>query len=152
MLARRTRLIDASADAIWAVVADPHHFPRWWPGVVRMEGVHEDRFTAVHTTKRGRAVRMDFRLIASEPPEEEGRARVSFEQEVLGTPFERVLNQSVTEVALEAHDRATRVTIAQRQKLRGYSRTGGWLLRRATARRLQEALEGLERLTAYGHN
>lgn len=147
MVARRTRLIDASAPAIWDVVADPHHFPRWWPDVVRMEGVHQDRFTQVYTTKKGRAVRMDFRLIASDPPQGEGAARVSFEQEVLGTPFERVLNQSVTEVALEPEDGATRVTIAQRQKLRGYSRTGGWLLRRATGRRLEEALEGLERLT-----
>ena len=115
-----------------------------------MEGVHEDRFTQVYATKRGRAVRMDFRLLASDPPEEDGRARLSFEQEVLGTPFERVLNQSITEVALDPEDRATKVTIAQKQKLRGYSRTGGWLLRRVTARRLQEALEGLERLTAYG--
>ena len=39
-----------------------------------------------------------------------------------------------------------RVTIAQRQTLRGYSRTGGFLLRRATASRLDEALDGLERL------
>ena len=111
-----------------------------------MEGVHEDRFTQVYTTKKGRAVRMDFRLIASDPPKGEGVARVSFEQQVRGTPFERVLNQSVTEVALEPEDGATRVTIAQHQKLRGYSRTGGWLLRRATGRRLEEALEGLERL------
>jgi hypothetical protein len=115
-----------------------------------MEGVREDRFTQVYTTKRGRAVRMDFRMVASDPPREEGRARVSFEQDVLGTPFERVLNQSITEVALEPENRATRVTISQQQKLRGYSRTGGWLLRRATGRRLQEALEGLERLTAPG--
>jgi uncharacterized protein YndB with AHSA1/START domain len=147
MVARRTHLIDASALAVWEVVADPHHFPRWWPGVVRMEGVHADRFTQVYSTKKGRAVRMDFRLIASDPPQGGGPARVSFEQEVLGTPFERVLNQSVTEVAMEPEDGATRVTIAQRQKLRGYSRTGGWLLRRATGRRLQEALEGLERVT-----
>jgi hypothetical protein len=132
------------------VIADPHHFPRWWPGVVRVEGVREDRFTQVYTTKRGRAVRMDFRLLASEPPEEGGPARVSFEQEVAGTPFERVLNESITEVALEPEDRATRVTIAQQQKLRGYSRTGGWLLRRATGRRLAEALEGLELATAAG--
>jgi uncharacterized protein YndB with AHSA1/START domain len=150
MVARRTRLIDAPADAIWGVVADPHHFPRWWPGVVRVEGVEGDRFTQVYTTKRGRAVRMDFRLLASDPPENAGSARVTFEQEVVGTPFERVLNQSIIEVVLEPEDPATKVTIAQQQKLRGYSRTGGWLLRRATARRLEEALEGLESLTAGG--
>jgi hypothetical protein len=113
-----------------------------------MEGVREDRFTQVYRTKRGRAVRMDFRLVASDPPKEEGRARVCFEQEVLGTPFERVLNQSITEVALEPEGNGTRVAIAQQQKLRGYSRTGGWMLRRATGRRLQEALEGLERVCA----
>jgi hypothetical protein len=112
-----------------------------------MEGVHAGRFTQVYTTKKGRAVRMDFRLIALDPPKDEGPARVSFEQDVVGTPFERVLNQAVTEIALEPEDGATRVTIAQHQKLRGYSRTGGWLLRRATGRRLQEALKGLERVT-----
>lgn len=148
MVARRTRVIEAPAEAIWAVIVDPHHFPRWWPGVVRVEGVHEDRFTQVFTTKKGRAVRMDFRLITADPPQDEGPARVSFEQEVLGTPFERVLNKSVTEVALEPDERGTRVTLAQRQKLRGHSRTGGLMLRRATGARLQEALEGLERVTA----
>ena len=150
MLARRTRVIAAPAHAIWEVVADPHHFPRWWPGVVRVEGVHEGRFTQVYTTKRGRAVRMDFRLTACEPPEEGGSGRVSFEQDVAGTPFERVLNASMTEVELEPDERGTKVTIAQQQKLRGYSRTGGWMLRRATGTRLHEALEGLERAAGGG--
>jgi carbon monoxide dehydrogenase subunit G len=150
MLTRRTRVIAAPAQAIWAVVADPHHFPRWWPGVVRVEEVHEDRFTQVYTTKKGRAVRMDFRLTAREPPEDGEPGRVSFEQDVRGTPFERVLNASVTEVALEPAERGTRVTIEQQQRLRGYSRTGGLMLRRATGTRLQEALDGLERATAGG--
>ena len=35
------------------------------------------------------------------------------------------------------------VTLSQRQKLRGYSRTGGFLMRRATKERLGEALDGL---------
>ena len=42
--------------------------PRWWPGVVRMEGVQEDRFTQVFVTKKGRPVRDRFpsaRLAAS---------------------------------------------------------------------------------------
>jgi hypothetical protein len=56
-----------------------------------------------------------------------------------------VLNESVVEVALEPEGDGTRITIAQRQKLRGYSRTGGFLLRRATAGKLQEALDGIVR-------
>ena len=42
------------------------------------------------------------------------------------------------------------MTIAQQQKLRGYSRTGGFLLRRATRSKLDEALDGLERIAAAG--
>lgn len=123
------------------MLEDPHHMPRWWPGVTRMEGVDSDRWTQVFMTKRGRHVRADFHLTASEP----FRRRV-WEQEVIGTPFERVLDESVTEVTLEPTDGGTHVTIAQRQKLRGYSRTGGFMLRRATKGKLREALEGLERV------
>jgi hypothetical protein len=43
-------------------------------------------------------------------------------------------------------DAGTRVTVALDQKLKGYSRTGGFLLRRATRKRLDEALEGLDRI------
>jgi hypothetical protein len=114
--------------------------PRWWPGVVRVEGVEDDRFTQVFQTKRGRPVRMDFRLLANEPP-----WRRAWAQEIEGTPFERVLGESIIEVALEPEGTGTRVTIAQRQKLRGYSKTGGFLLRRATNGKLQEALDGLVR-------
>ena len=106
------------------MIADPHHMPRWWPGVTRMEGVEADRFTQVFTTKRGRPVRIDFQVIHSEPP----WAR-AWQQEIAGTPFERVLNESIIEVNLEPVEGGTEVTIGQQQKLRGYSRTGGFLLR-----------------------
>jgi uncharacterized protein YndB with AHSA1/START domain len=136
---RRERTIDADPRRVWELVEDPHHMPRWWPGVERMEAVEDDRFTQVFYTKRGRTVRMDFRLLASEPP-----ARRVWEQELVGTPFERVLAQAITEIQLEpTDDGRTRVTIALTQKLRGYSRTGGFMLRRATRRRLDEALDGL---------
>ncbi len=115
--------------------------PRWWPGVKRMESVQDDRFTQVHMTKRGRPVRMDFRVLESEAPR-----RRSWEQELEGTPFERHLNESLTEVVLEPVGEGTNVTLVQRQKLRGYSRTGGLLFRRATGSRLTEALEELERI------
>jgi Polyketide cyclase / dehydrase and lipid transport len=143
---RRSRTINASPEHVWEVVADPHHMPRWWPHVKRMEGVDPDRFTQVLTTRKGRPVRMDFRLLESEPPGPAGDppGRRVWEQEVAGTPFERVLGEAITEIVLEPADGVTRVTIVLRQKLRGYSRTGGFLLRRATHARLDEALDGLE--------
>jgi uncharacterized protein YndB with AHSA1/START domain len=141
------RIIGASPQKVWSVVSDPHHYPRWWPGVDRVEGVHDDRFTEVHTTKKGRAMRMDFRLLSSEPPQDGGGAKFAYEQDLPGTPWERFLTESFTEIVLEPHDRGTEITIAQRQKLRGYSRAGGaFFFRRAIARRLDEALEGLERV------
>jgi uncharacterized protein YndB with AHSA1/START domain len=139
--ARRTRTLAAPPQAVWEVIEDPHHLPRWWPGVARVEGVEPDRWTQVFTTKKGRPVRADFRVLESHPP-----SLRSWQQEVTGTPFERVLNESIIEVGLEPGDGGTRVTIAHHQKLRGYSRTGGILLRRATAQKLSEALDGLQRI------
>ncbi len=137
---RRERTLAATPSAVWQVLGDPHHMPRWWPGVQRMEDVGEDRFTQVFTTKRGKPVRMDFRVLASEPP-----ARRSWVQELAGTPFERFLNESTVEVVLEPVDSGTRVRIIQSQKLRGYSKTGALLFRRATKSKLDEALDGLAR-------
>jgi uncharacterized protein YndB with AHSA1/START domain len=139
--ARRTKVIAVAPQRLWELIADPHHMPRWWPGVARMEGVEEDRFTQVMMTKKGRPVRLDFLLVESDPP-----WRRAWQQEVEGTPFARVLEQAITEVLLEPEAEGTKVTIAQYQKLRGYSKTGGLLLRRATRAKLDEALDGLERL------
>jgi uncharacterized protein YndB with AHSA1/START domain len=149
MRAKRTRVLPATPQAVWEVLEDPHHFPRWWPGVVRVEAVSRDHWTHVYTTKKGRTVRIDFRLLDSEPPDQAatGPARRSWEQELAGTPFERVLGEAVTEVQLEpGRPSGTLVTIEQLQRLRGYSRTGGWMLRRATNSRLDDALDGLERI------
>jgi hypothetical protein len=54
-----------------------------------------------------------------------------------------VLTESITELLIEPGDGGSLVTLSQRQKLRGYSRTGGFLMRRATKDRLNDALDGL---------
>jgi hypothetical protein len=113
--------------------------------VKRVEAVEDDRFTQVLTTKKGRPVRMDFRVLTREAPGEQG-GRAVWEQEIEGTPFARVLGESITEIALEPADAGTVVTVALTQRLRGYSRTGGFLLRRASRAKLDEALDGLEQI------
>lgn len=151
--ASRTRQLIATPQALWRVIEDPLQLPRWWPGVARVEGVQDDRFTEVLQTRRRRAVRMDFRVIASEPPGSGGEpsGHRTWEQEVQGTPFERVLDEAITEVLIEpAHGGTSQVTIAQLQRLRGYSRTGALMLRRATHQRLDEALDALERICGQG--
>ena len=136
----RTRTLRAPPEDVWKVVADPHHFPRWWPRVDRVEAVDDGRWTKVFTTRKGRSVRADFELVEARPP-----YVCAWRQEVEDSPFERVLGDAVTEVRIEPAPEGARVTIEQRQKLRGLARFGGLLVRRATGRVLDEALDGLER-------
>jgi uncharacterized protein YndB with AHSA1/START domain len=149
---KRTIAVEASPEQVWEVIVDPHHMPRWWPGVKRMEDVSEDRWTQVFQTKKGRPVRVDYHLVQSDPPGPGGDPPGvrAWAQDVEGTPFERVLAESVTEIMVEPAEAGSQVTIVQRQKLRGYSRTGGFLLRRATKERLGEALKGLDGILAPG--
>ena len=144
-VAQHSRRLKADQQELWELIADPHHMPRWWPGVIRVEAGGEDRFTQVFKTKRGRPVRIDFHVLVSEAP-----STRAWEQEIEGTPFERVLNELIIEIQLAPVEDGTEVTIIQQQKLRGYSRTGGFLLRRATRARLSDALDGLERICRPG--
>jgi len=145
--ASRSRVVAAPVAEVWKVIEDPFQMPRWWPNVERMEGVAEDRFTQVFKTKRRRTVRADFRILASEPPGGDYTSgHRSWTQEVAGTPFEPVLHESITEIVAEPDQGGTKITIAQRQRLRGYSKTGALAMRSATAKRLDQALEGLTRI------
>jgi uncharacterized protein YndB with AHSA1/START domain len=137
---RRQRTIDAAPEDVWRVVSDPYALPRWWPRVTRVEGASEARWTAVMATERGRSVRADYRLVESRRP----RVR-AWAQEVGGSPFERILREAVTEAALEPRDDAVQVILTVRQRLRGMARLGSFMVRRATRRVLDEALDGLER-------
>jgi carbon monoxide dehydrogenase subunit G len=143
---RRTAVVAATPEAVWRLVADPHHFPRWWPGVTRMEGVEHERWTQVFVTRKGRPVRLDFRLLESQAPGKspEPAARRRWEQELTGGPFERVLAEAITEVRLEPGENGTRVTIEERQRPRGYARLVGVMWRRASRTRIDRALAGLE--------
>jgi uncharacterized protein YndB with AHSA1/START domain len=141
---RRTRAIAAPAQDIWELIGDPHHLPRWWPRVTRVEAVEEDAFTEVLASPRGRLVRADFRVVA----QDERTLVVRWSQQVQDTPFARVLASAETELSLEpTTSAATNVTIELRQALRGLfshlGARGGAPAARAT---LDDALDGLERI------
>lgn len=156
----RSRVIGASADHVWRLVADPHNLPRWWPETTRVEDVHggpgerRSRFTQVMTTSKGRTVRADFRCTDAT-----AGSRIVWSQDVEGTPFEAFLREAEVELRLEdpdtrggpssATDR-TSVTVSGRRRLRGMSRLGSLMMRRATVRTLNQALDGIERALATG--
>ena len=165
--ARRSRTIAAPAEELWDVISDPHHLPRWWPRVNRVEDVtltgtgEYDSFTEVMRTAKGKVVRADFELV----PAERGARALRWRQRVEGTPFARLLKAAETEVSLtpapassypragppgsDDGDRtsATEVTIELKQTLTGFfPRFGGYMVRRAAAATIEEALDGLERI------
>jgi uncharacterized protein YndB with AHSA1/START domain len=143
--AKRSRVIPAPRADVWSVVSDPYHLPRWWPKVTRVEGVYErkggsgSQWTKVFETDSGKAIRADYRCRYWRAPEALG-----WEQEILGSPFEKYLRSAVTEIELRDDAGGTLVEIETEQRLRGISRFGGGpMLRRATGRQLDEALDAL---------
>jgi uncharacterized protein YndB with AHSA1/START domain len=136
----RTRTLGASPGAVWKVVGDPHHLPRWWPKVRRVEDVEGRRFTKVFVTEKGRPVRADYEVLETDAPHS-----ISWSQEVEDSPFERLLDESVTTVRLASAGDGTEVSLAMRQKLRGWARFAPFLVRHGSRRLLDEALEGLDR-------
>jgi uncharacterized protein YndB with AHSA1/START domain len=141
----RKRVIQAPVEAVWSVISDPYHMPRWWPRVSRVENVQgtgggRARWTAVLGTETGRGVRADYRCVSAAENE-----RYLWEQEVADTPFERILKAARTEIRLRPSDGDTEVVLQLTQALRGLSRLGSQWMRRATGRTLSEALEGLQR-------
>jgi uncharacterized protein YndB with AHSA1/START domain len=141
----RRRKIEAAPGAVWSLVADPYNLPRWWPRTVRVENVDRkeagkrSQWTKVLETADGRGVRADYRCLSSSEGE-----RFVWEQQVSDTPFARILRRSVVEIDLEPSNGGSQVTLTSRQTLRGLSRLGSPMMRRATGRTLDQALDGIE--------
>jgi uncharacterized protein YndB with AHSA1/START domain len=143
----RRRRLGVPPGEIWSIVSDPYHLPRWWPRTKRVENVTGGsaggrRWTQVLETRDGRGVRADYKCVSAAAEE-----RYIYEQMIEGTPFAGILRSARTEVLLEPDDGGTEVSLASDQKLKGLSRLGGFMMRRATGRTLSEALTGLERAT-----
>lgn len=142
----RTRTIEASVGDVWKLVSDPYNLPRWWPRTARVENVDakpggkRSQWTKVLATSEGRGVRADFRCVSAAEPE-----RYVWEQQLGGTPFERHLKALRVEVALRDRNGATEVRLSEEQSLKGMSKLGSPLMRRARGEALDEALDGIER-------
>jgi len=151
--ARRSRTIAAPMQELWELLRDPHHLPRWWPRVTRVEDVEQDAFTEVMRTRKGKLVRADYSVRC-----DEAQHTLTWVQRVEGTPFASVLKSAETELQLTPVAPGTEVTIELRQEMAigsaRYSpfmslapRFGGPLVRRAAAATLEQALDGLERIS-----
>lgn len=135
-------MLAASPQELWRTVGDPHHLPRWWPHVRRVEGVTPRAFTEVlAASEQGRPIRADFRVLEHDPPR-----RRAWEQQLADSPFERVFAAARVSVELSPTDDGTRVELRMEQRLRGASKLGAPLARRGAKRLLGQALDALEDL------
>lgn len=145
----RTRTVEAPLGEVWKLVSDPYNLPRWWPRTARVENVdrkeggRRTQWTKVLQTAEGRGVRADFRCVSSAE-----RERYVWEQELAGTPFERHLKGLRVEVGLRERDGGTEVSLTEEQALKGMSKFGSPLMKRARGDVLDEALDGIERALA----
>ena len=142
MVVRRERLVPAAPVEVWRIVSDPTRLAAWWPGVSRVEEASREAWTTVLVSKTGKSVRADYSLVEAEEPE-----RVLWRHEVEESPFERLLSESTTEIALAADaDGGTVVRVTLEQRPRGWARFSPFQLRAAAARQADGALEGLAEL------
>lgn len=141
----RKRTVQAPVAEVWRLVSDPYSLPRWWPRTGRVENVDvkpggkRTQWTKVLQTAEGRGVRADFRCVSSAE-----RERYVWEQELEGTPFERHLKALRVEIGMRGRDGDTEVSITEEQTLKGMSKLGSPLMRRARGEVLDEALDGIE--------
>jgi len=142
---RRELTLSAAPADVWRVVSDPDRLPQWWPGVSRVEEASPEAWTKVLTSSQGKTVRADYtRLEADEA------RRLLWRHEVEGSPFERILARSTTEIVLEPENGRTRVAIAVSQQPRGWARLSPFQLRAAATRQVEGALDGLQRVLGLG--
>jgi uncharacterized protein YndB with AHSA1/START domain len=136
----RRRSVDAPPLQVWRVVSDPERLSEWWPAVARVEDATPHAWTTVMTSPRGKSVRADYTRAEFDEPR-----RISWRQELEESPFERILQESITAVELEPEEGGgTAVELTLRHRARGFGRFGYFQLRLAAAKQVDEALERLE--------
>ena len=142
MVVRRERVLSATPAEVWRVVSDPNQLAAWWPGVSRVEEATREAWTTVLVSPSGKSVRADYSLVEAEEPE-----RLRWRHEVEESPFERLLAESTTEIALSSEgEGGTRVRLTLDQRPRGWARFSPFQLRAAAGRQAEAALEGLAEL------
>jgi uncharacterized protein YndB with AHSA1/START domain len=137
---KRHHGFDAPLERVWKVVSDPYSLPRWWPRVQRVEEVSDEGWTMVLLSDRGKPIRADYSLRRAEPME-----LLEWQQELEETPFERMLSRAelVIELGRDEDTGVTGVSLRSTERLRGLARLGSPMVRRATRKRLNQALEQL---------
>lgn len=144
---KRTRLVDASPEAVYDVISDPRRLEDWWPRVDRVEnidggaGKDRTRWTNVLAADSGRRLRLDYRCTAASRPK-----RYMWEHELEGTMFEEHMKSQTTEILLEPEGEGTEMTVVSINELRGSARIAGFTMKKSQRELIDQALDSLEKV------
>ncbi len=139
MKVSRSRTVEASVADVWRIVGDPGQLAHWWPRVERVESVDAAGFTEVYKTKKGRTVRADFRIATLEAEHE-----IRVVQQLEGTPFERIFSKASKRcLVTPAEQGGTKLILELEQAPAGMARFGGFMVRGAMRKQLDQGLDAL---------
>lgn len=139
-------------DHVWGFVSNPGNLGKWWPRIVRVEGLvgqpgsPGSRWTSLLEADSGRRVRLDFESTTVRSPE-----IFAWQQELAGTQFEKHLRRQEYSVLLHLVNGGTEIELVAETELKGSARLAGLTLRKSQGELLDKALAGLaDALTAEG--
>jgi uncharacterized protein YndB with AHSA1/START domain len=130
--------------SVWEFVSNPGNLPRWWPRVVRVEGVVGRSGTATLSwtslleADSGRRVRLDFEATNCDPP-----VQFSWCQELTGTQFEKHLRRQEYSIRLEGSQDRTVLELVAETDLKGSAKLATLNLRKSQGQVLDRALADL---------
>lgn len=138
--------IPVAIDLVWDFVSRPGNLAKWWPRVIRVEGIVGQpgtrglTWTSLLEADSGRRVRLDFRATGADPP----RA-FSWIQELADTRFEQHLKRQEYLIHLEGATGGTVLELTAETDLKGTAKLASLTLRKSQGKVLERALVDLRK-------
>lgn len=130
---------------VWNFISRPENLARWWPRIVRIEGLAGQpgtsglKWTSLLEADSGRRLRLDFEAVRVESP-----SLFSWQQELADTQFEKHLRRQEYLIQLEDRGDSTGIDLIAETELKGSARLAGLTLRKSQGQLLDRALSELE--------
>lgn len=147
----RSLEVPVAIDSVWDFVSRPGNLARWWPRVIRVEGVVGQAgttglsWTSLLEADSGRRVRLDFQATTAEPPNAFG-----WIQELANTQFEKHLRRQEYMILLGDLAGGTAVELVAETDLKGSAKLASLTLRKSQGRVLDRALNDLRQTLLPG--
>ncbi len=140
----RSLEVPVAIESVWDFVSRPGNLAKWWPRVIRVEGVVGQAgttglsWTSLLEADSGRRVRLDFQATKADPPNAFG-----WTQELASTQFEKHLKRQDYMILLDDRAGGTAIELVAETDLKGSAKLASLTLRKSQGRVLDRALSDL---------